>query len=417
MNMKRFCKLSTWVLVALMTLLTAFTGDNSLNAGEPPMKKEISLTSSQRKMLDNNNDFAFNLLRTVSQQQHGSTIVSPISVSYMLGMLNAGAQGETRRQITDVLGMGDSVKDINRYFKKMINEAPYLDAKAKVRIANSIFVNSDKDIHLIPQYKTDMQTYYDALVDALDFSDSRNVDIINDWCDTHTIGMIPKILDQLNAEAAMYLLNAVYFKATWAMKFDPDETRDQNFTKQNGSTVKRPMMHLNSRAAYSENELYKTLCLPYGDNAYSMYVLLPHKGIRVNDIISRLTAQELKQQQRAMRSVQVDIKIPRFTVSSDINLKDALSSMGMPLAFDYYGAEFPNMAQGQDLYVSMMKQKARIEVNEEGTKAAAVTIVEMRNRSASIAQNYTFHATRPFIYFIVEESTGSIFFMGTYCGD
>ena len=414
--MKGFCKLSTWALVTLMTLLPAFTGtDNALNAGEPPLKKEIRLTPSQRKMQDNNNDFACRLLRTVSQRQQGSTIVSPISVSYMLGMLNTGAQGETRRQITDVLGMGDEVKDINIYFKKMIDEAPYLDAKAKVRIANCIYANSKQGISLIPQYKTDMQTYYDAQVDALDFSDSRNVNVINNWCDTHTIGMIPKILDQIDPDAAMYLLNAVYFKATWAMKFDPDETRDRDFTKQNRTTVKLPMMHLKTRAAYGENELYKTLCLPYGDNAYSMWVLLPDEGIGVNDIIGRLTEQELKQQRQAMRTVQVDILIPRFTTTNDTDLKDVLSSMGMPLAFNCYGAEFPNMAQGHDLYVSMMKQKARIEVNEEGTKAAAVTIAQMTRNAVS--RGYTFHATRPFVYYIVEESTGSIFFMGTYYGD
>ena len=416
MNMKRFCKPGTCALVVLM-LLTASLTDNALHAGEPPLKKDIQLNTSQRRMLENNNDFACDLLRTVTRQQQGSTIVSPISVSYMLGMLNAGAQGETQRQIADVLGMGDDVKGVNTCFKKLIDGAPYLDAKAKVRIANAIFANSGLGISLVPQYKIDMETWYNAQIEALDFGNSRNVNVINDWCDTHTNGMIPKILDRLTPDAAMYLLNAVYFKATWAMKFDPDETHDRNFTKQNRTTVMRPMMHLKTRAAYSENGLYKMLSLPYGDKAYSMWVILPDKGISVNEIIDRLTAQELKQQRHAMRTVQVDILIPRFTTTSDTDLKDVLSSMGMPLAFDRDFAEFPNMAQNRELYVSMMKQKARIEVNEEGTKAAAVTIAQMTNRSASSAMGYTFHATRPFIYFIVEEGSGAIFFMGTYCGD
>ena len=420
--MERFWKLSTWRIVALMTLLPAFIGnDNFLNAGEPPVKKDILLTASQRMMLDNNNDFACNLLRAINEQKQGdgSFVVSPISVSYLLGMLNAGADGNTRQQIADVLGLDGSVQESNRYFKKLIDEAPYVDSKVTVKIANCIDVNSARDISLVPQYEADMRTYYKAQIDALDFTDGRSLGLINDWCDIHTNGMIPRILDRLTPDAAMYLLNAVYFKASWAEKFDLSATREMNFTKQNGSTVMRQMMHLKTKAAYGQNDLCEMLRLPYGSSGYSMYVLLPCKGKTVSDIIRSLSANTLKQQQmRELTIREVDILLPRFTTTSETDLAGILSSMGMPLAFDYYCAEFPNMAQGHDdLYVSMMKQKAKIEVDEEGTKAAAVTVAEVRNRSASIRQGYTFHATHPFVYYIAEASTGTIFFMGTYCGD
>ena len=420
--MKRFWKYSTCIAVVAMTILPALTGnDNLLNAGEPPVKKDILLTPGQRIMLDNNNDFACNLFRSINEQKRGrgSFIVSPISVSYMLGMLNEGADGNTRRQISDVLGLGNDVHDINMYFKKMTDEAPRVDSKVAVKIANCIDVNSRKGISLIPQFEADMRKYYSAQVDEMDFTTGGNVDIINNWCKSKTQGMIPKILDKLDPEAAMYLLNAVYFKASWVWIFDPKETRDRSFTKEDGSTVKCMMMHRKSQASYGKNDLCEMLCMPYGSNGYSMYVLLPRMGKTVGDIIKNISAKELKKQRTyEMSNHEVDILIPRFTTENETDLTSVLSSMGMPLAFNERAAEFPNMAlEHDDLYVSKMKQKAKIEVDEEGTKTAAVTVTEMRNRAAGPSSGYTFHATHPFVYYIIENSTGSIFFMGTYCGD
>ena len=421
MKTKRLWILRAWGVLMLMTILPAVTShDIFLNAGEPPVKRDIKLTQYQREMLDHNTDFACNLFRTINEQKHGdgSIIVSPISVSYLLGMLNMGAEDETFWQISDVLGLGGSVEEINKYFKKMIDEAPRVDPRVTVKIANCIDVNSARDIILLPQYEADMLKYYNAQIDALDFTNSSNVDIINNWCKTHTNGMIPRILDNLKSDAAMYLLNAVYFKAMWTNKFNSKETSDMNFTRPNGSTVKQPLMHLNlQQASYSENDLCKALSLPYGNKGYSMYILLPKKHKTVNDIIQNLSSRSIKQQKHVMRPCHVDILIPRFTAANETNLKDVLSSMGMPLAFDEDRAQFTNMAQGRTLYVSMMKQKAIIEVNEEGTKAVAVTVAETKTRSARVESCYTFHATHPFVYFIIEESTGSIFFMGTYCGD
>ena len=399
----------------MMAALPAFI----INAGEPPVKKNISLTPTQRKMCDRNTDFACNLFRTVTKSKQGnsSTILSPVSVSYLLGMLNEGADGNTRQQISDVLGLGDDVLETNKYFKKLIDEAPLVDAKATVKIANLITVNSARGINLIQQYQYDMQKYYKAKADALDFGSGNSLDYINNWCNSHTNGMIPSILNRLDMEACMYLLNAVYFKASWTHKFDPEATRDRTFTKQNGSTVMLPMMHRKGNASYGENGLYKMLCMPYGSNGYSMYVLLPHNGNTIDDIIQDLSAQTLKEEQHEMSNREVDILMPRFTTTSETYLEDALSSMGMPLTFNKMLAEFPNMANCSDLYVSMMKQRAKIEVNEEGTKAAAVTVSAMTNRSMSIGSICTFHATKPFVYYIVENSTGTIFFMGTYCGD
>ena len=420
--MKRYTIINTLAAVALTTFLTACANDAFFtfdNGEEQPVKKNISLTEAQQQMRDNNNDFACNLFRTIYEMNNkdSSMVLSPISVSYVLGMLNCGADGNTRAQITDVLGLGTSLQEINEYFKKMIDEAPVVDPKVTVKIANCIEANSAMDITLVPEYQDNMQKYYDAEIGSLDFSLSSSLNYINNWCNTHTNGMIPTILDELHQDAVAYLLNAVYFKATWTEKFDSKETRDMDFTKQDGTTVKRPIMHLKTNAVYGQNDLCKMLRLPYGSNGYSMYVLLPNEGKTVDDIIESISAETLKQQQtKQMTTCAVDILMPRFTTSDMTKLEAPLSALGMPQAFTPF-AEFPNMAQGRNLYVSKMLQKAKIEVNEEGTKAAAVTVVETRTWSSSNPTVWKFHATRPFVYYIMEESTQSIFFMGTYCGD
>ena len=409
-DMKRFWKYGAMVAFVLMSTLLSFAKDSAPIA-------------PQGRIADGNNDFACNLLRAIYEQQQGggSFIMSPISVSYMLGMLNAGAEGETQRQITDVLGLDGSPQKINKYFKKVMDNAVNADTTVTVKIANCININSGKNYRLIPKYKANMQKYYDAQIDAFDFTDVGNLSIINKWCDTHTDGMIPKILDKLDPRAAMYLLNAVYFKASWTDKFDPNNTRNRIFTKQDGTILEHKMMHVAIKAAYGSNNLCKMLRLPYGNGSYSMYVLLPHEGKTVGDIIQSLSAQQLAQQRTKEMTIQnVDIEMPRFTTESKTHLEQVLSSMGMPLAFNPREAQFTKMIKGEELWVSMMMQKAKIEVNEKGTKASAVTIAKGVTKSFTGGNRTSyveFHATRPFVYYIVDNSSGTIYFMGTYCGE
>ena len=429
--MKRSWIFNTLAVVVLLSILLAFASNNkTLKAAEQPVENDSPSTAAQGEMssdnnvtLDENNDFACNLFRTIYEQQKGkrSIFVSPISVGYLLGMLHEAAGGETRRQINDVLGLGGSVEEINMYFKKKMEEAAHIDSTVTLKTANCIFFKSGSRI--IPQYKADMQDYYNAWIEAIDLGEASVLNKINNWCKTNTGGMIPEILknEDLNPNRMMYLLNAVYFKASWTTKFNPKETRDKYFTKRDGTTVKHKMMHLETKAAYGENELCQMLCLPYGNKSYRMYVLLPRKGKTIDKIIQNLSANKLEQMRKHEMATQlVDIFMPRFSTESETGLIDVLSAMGMPSAFAS-GAEFPNMLQGHkdDLFVSMMKQKAKIEVSEEGTKAAAVTIAEMSLKCevALEEQVYKFHATHPFVYLIVENNTGTIYFMGTYCGE
>lgn len=232
-------------IMVLMTGLLVFAGDgNYFNNEELPVEKDIAsiasqvetpndntMTASPVGMQDNNNDFACKLFRTIIEQKgvDSSIVVSPISVSYLLGMLNEGADGETRQQITDVLGLGGSVQEINKYFKKMMGDAQSVDPSVTLKNANCIYFKLGMTIN--PKFKADMQNYYDANVEAINFNSSSILNNINNWCKTHTDGIIPELVtkEELNPLAVMYLLNAVYFKASWTDQIDPRSTRDLDF--------------------------------------------------------------------------------------------------------------------------------------------------------------------------------------------
>ena len=225
--------------------------------------------------------------------------------------------------------------------------------------------------------------------------------------------MIPSILDEINPSAAMYMLNAIYFKADWAAKFNKKHTREMNFTLPNGTTVKRELMHIKARALCGQDEKCATLRLPFGNGAYSMYVLLPAEGISLEDFIQGMTIQDLNAHLNNIYTGDIDVLLPKFETSSHIELIETLKGMGIKSAFDPYRADFSNMTNAS-LCVSMMFQKAKIEVNEDGAKAAAVTLSGFCLTNYESIPEFDFHATRPFLYLIMEESTHSIFFIGTY---
>ena len=411
-------KLMTLLLV--MLALTACKDDDEEVVYMLPETKPIQLSAEQKQMRDNNNEFAWRLFQTMQEQKGDtSTVLSPISVTYMLGMLNAGAAGTTRDEITATLGFGSDPAAVNEYCKKMIEGAPNVDPAATVRIANCINVNSAKGLSLLKQYVKDMENYYSAQIETLDFTKSSSLETINKWCSKNTDGMIPSILDELSPDAAMCLLNAIYFKADWTEKFDKNDTRNSSFTLPDGSVVTRELMHRMAIAQGCESELCSMLRIPFGSGGYSMYVMLPAEGKTTGDLIRDMSQQELTDHLDAidMTPHEVDILMPRFEIVSDIDLIDVLEPMGIKSAFTS-SADFSNMSDMR-LFVSMMKQKAKIEVDEDGAKASAVTVAEMGPTSPG-PQHYEkaeFHAIRPFLYFILEESTRSIFFIGTYCGN
>ena len=367
-------------------------------------------------MRDKGNEFAWRLFGALQQTigDQGNTVMSPLSVTYLLGMMDAGAAGSTRDEITAALGLGDDVMAVNKYCKTMIDGAASVDPTAKVRIANCIDVNSALGFSLLPQFVNDMSHYYNAQIEALDFTKGSALDKINNWCKDNTDGMIPRILDELDPSMAMCMLNAIYFKADWTTKFNKKNTCEMDFTLADGTTAKREIMHMKARALCGLNDTCSVLRLPFGNGAYSMYVLLPAQGVTLDELVKGMTAQNLDERLNNVFTADVDILLPKYEVASDIYLTDMLKSLGITSAFDNIRADFSNMTSSS-VWVSTMLQKAKIEINEDGGKAAAITLSFCFTSYVSVP-NLDFHATRPFLYVIREESTRSIFFMGSYQG-
>ena len=422
-------------VVALMGCSSDSTG-NDRDDGEMvidmlPETRSIVLTQEQRAFVGKNTDFSFNLFRSISQMPAGkkSSIISPISVTYVLGMLNDGAAGNTAKEISSVVGFGEGkTQAVNDFCKKLIDEAPKTDPSVTLEIANIVIGNDYRHVGFEPPYVRDMQDYYRAEITNLDFSQkTETLAEVNGWCNDKTHGMIPEILNEseLKTNALLLLMNAIYFKATWTEKFDPADTRDKTFTTADGKTQSLPMMHRKALAQYSENDVCTMLNLPYGSgDKWSMKVLLPREGKTVDDVIATLNAESWEALRFSGWNPVVDIEIPRFKTSFETDLIEPLSAMGAPTMFLPNSAEFPNICSNfkQGLYVGLMKQKAAIEVDEEGTKASAVTVAEIEKTAygpwdIEKPMNIDFHANRPFVYVIQEASSGVIFFLGTYRGE
>lgn len=408
-----------WAAIALMMVTTWSACSKSEDDATPDNKnnelRKISLTRAEQDLVNESNNFAFSLFRQVTSDK--SEIVSPISITYALGMLNNGAAGETQKEINKVLGFGTAGADsINAFCRKMLTEAPTLDKLTKVMIANTIYMN--KDYELKSDFINKAKTFYDAEPETRDFADGKTRDVINKWGNDHTEGMIPEVLteEEFSPIAVSYLLNAIYFKGTWAEKFDKDNTKDETF-KGYSADKQVPMMHQEHEFNYAETDDCQALCLPYGNLAYRMTILLPKEGKTINDVLKNLTAESWERYQFMDRAY-VDLKLPRFESTTDVGLNDIMSALGMPRAFDPYLAEFPNFCN-VPTFIGMMKQVAKIKLNEEGTEAAAVTVIGeyVSAIEPPEPQHVQFFANRPFLYVISEQSTGAIFFIGQYMGD
>lgn len=395
--------------------------------------KPIQLTKAQTVFVNDNNQFTLNFLKTVNDvdKSDKSFIYSPLSITYVLGMVNDAATGQTEKELEQTLGFQQGgIQAVNDYCKKLIDGLPKVDKDVTLNIANAIFLNKDKTLK--KQFAEDVSNYYDAAAKSLDFKESKkSVDVINKWCDDKTNGMIPKILDSTDPNAVSYLLNAIYFKADWASKFDKNNTKEEDFETLNGK-IKLPLMHQNVLISYLKNNVYSAVRIPYGNGLWSMDVMLPEEGKTVDDVIEHLAQYGLVgygfngTMGDTYSAYEVDLKLPRYETESDTDSKAVggliplMEKLGIHLAFDGDFAEIPNMCENGDVYISLMRQKAKIKVSEEGSEAAAVTVAgESFTTSLSPDPVYpkaTFYANKPFVYVIREQSSGVILFVGKFTG-
>ena len=396
----------------------AENGNANWSVNEEVDESFLILSDAQHEMVNNNNSFAFSLYNKTMGMN--SRVVSPLSVTYLMSMLANGADGETQQQILATLGWAGegiqqpSLQDINDYSRMLIEKTARLDKAVTVEIANYVAVN--KEFKLNSKFQKSVERDYKAGVESLNFTSPSTLKRINDWCNDRTHGMIPSIINELDPDAVSYLMNAIYFNGTWKDKFSKEETKQEIFRGYTRDIQYVDMMHRHGEYFYADGDGYSAVSIPYGNGAFRMTVILPSEGSFLRDVMASMDGGKFQALQRSMEKCNVDLKIPRFTTEVDLPLNDIISALGAPLIFSPQ-ADFSQFARG-DFYVSKMFQKAKIEVSEEGTKAAAVTaaIMMMSAMRPEKKRNVVFHADSPFAYIISENSTGSIYFMGQYTG-
>ena len=400
------------------------SSDNDIENEEPKERKDIALTRSQIQLVSSGNTLACNMLKIIASQHSESFIFSPISLEYALAMVNNGAAGETENQIRDVIGFGDrSVKEVNEFYKYLTENLLNVDNTVAMNIANAQVFNTaiGDESKYNKDYKNALTGYYNALFEGYDFAkdNKKALSAINSWASKQTEGMINPLLDELDPYSATLLMNAIYFKGSWADKFDSSFTRKEDFTKGDGAKTKVDMMNQTSNVSYYFDKNCSAISKTYGNGAFKMTFILPDEGITTAELAKGLDRTALERIIKRKGSEEVIIKIPKFETSFTIELNDMLKSLGMVDAFNPTKADFSSMSSHLSLYISRVLQKARIKVEEKGTEAAAVTVIEMKLTSAipSPGEPLTFYATRPFLYTISEVSTGAILFMGQYNGD
>ena len=397
-------------VLSILAAIFTFAASQDIQA-QTTERKQIHLSEEEELLVNSNNDFAFNLFRAAQNDE--SQILSPLSITYALGMLNNGATGETQQEINKTLGFGDAGADaVNAFCKKMLRKAPSLDEGTDVLIGNTIYTN--KGYTLRSGFVKKAKKYYNAHPESRDFHDGKTLDIINQWASDHTNKMIQQVLDErsFNPDAVSYLLNAIYFKGTWTNRFDSRWTKEEPFNDKE----KVMMMQQNAKLYYNDNDIYQSVQLPYGNEAYSMTVMLPHKGKTVDDILNNLNAERWRENKRQMSEQTVDLKLPRIETCTDLELNEIMQSLGIQKAFTN-AAEFDKFCK-IPTSIGLIKQVARIKLDEKGTEAAAVTVILQKLGSAANSPlPIEFHANRTFLYVISEQSTGAIFFIGKFTGN
>jgi serpin B len=393
----------------LLLLVISLSG--CTNWVEPdPVPGDIVLTQKSAELISADNSFTFKLLNKIPANSTKNVMVSPLSISLALSMALNGAETTTKTAMINTLGFGGlTVDEINQIYLDLITALKQADPKVVMNVANSIWIR--KNYPVLDPFLTTNQKYYDATISRLDF-DITGLNTINAWVNEKTNTKIPKILDQISANEIMFLINAVYFNGQWKIQFDKTKTQNENFTLSSGGSVSVPMMKGKELLGYSVQTGYKALKMNYGRGKFGMTLLLPDDGKTPEQILSQLTPAAFVALENSLSTtVKTDVWLPKFKFSYDCDLKEILSALGMSIAFVDGQADFSKINSTDKLFITKVKHKTFIDVNEEGTEAAAVTSIGIGVTSIGPSEPI-FHATKPFLFFITEEDTQAIIFTG-----
>jgi len=370
----------------------------------------LVLTSLDQQKVTADNAFTLNLFKNLDSANIGGAnlFVSPLSVSFALGMTSNGAAGQTLTAFQNTLNFaGLTQAQANDYYNNLITNLPQLDPNTTLDIANSIWYR--QGFNVLPQFLQTDSTYFHAKIESLDFTNPASVNTINSWVNDNTGGKIPTIISQIPGNAVMYLVNAIYFKSTWKESFDVNATKALSFYLADNNTVQASFMTGKIDFNYYNDNTVSVYELPYSNNKFSMVIILPAQGTSVNQLATGLNQAQWQTWMAGLKPVNNTITLPKFKFSYNDTLNNALTDLGLGIAFSD-NANFSLINNGVPLKISQVVHKAFVETDESGTTAAAATSVGIVALVATASPPVINH---PFIFAIREMSSGLILFAGT----
>lgn len=405
-----------WGLVSLIIVLWTSAGLLLAVKQRPKPGNKAVPKADIKAVIASNSEFAFDLYAKLKddpkvKEAGGNLFFSPYSISTALTMTYAGARGRTEKQMADVLHCSLPQDQLHPAFSQLEKQLNERDKKAgyELNVANSLW--GLKDYHFLPEFLELNKKYYGAGFNVVDFikQTEKARKTINAWVGKKTKSKIKELIPKgiLDKWTVLVLTNAIYFKGDWAIQFDKKDTRDAPFTVSPDNKVSVPLMYLKENFKYFANRKLQILELPYKGKHLSMIVFLSKKADGLAELEKSLALENMNKWLAELREQEVMVYLPKFKITWGVfELKDILISMGMRAAF--VGADFSGMTGTKDLFISNVLHKAFVEVNEEGTEAAAATAVVMKR----VSVGPVFRADRPFIFMIRDNRSESILFMG-----
>jgi serpin B len=371
-----------------------------------------SATAAEQTLSQADNEFGFTLFHSLNNSEpENNLLISPFSVAAALTMTHNGAASETKTVMENTLHLaGLEIDDINRTYKSLLAFLQELDPEVQMEIANSIWY--EQSLLVKNDFRDTNTEYYDAEVRALDFAKAVSVEHINNWVDLKTHGKIRTIIDKIDPLQLMFIINAVYFKATWTHPFPENLTKAEPFFRKDGTDVPCQLMSQTGNFAYCDDDTLQAITLPLGNALFGMSIIFPAKNVDIDALISALEQNTWSGITDHLSPAYGNIFFPRFEFQYKAELKEALSKLGMSDCFDVR-ADFSNISD-TPLFIENVIHKTYIKTDEKGTEAAAVTAAVMLGSSVhpDPKPEFTMRVDRPFLFVIHERMSGAILFLG-----
>ncbi|HRW97669.1 MAG TPA: serpin family protein [Bacteroidales bacterium] len=399
-------KTMMFTLFALILLLLPACEKSNEPATTEPLPIQLPLKASE--VIQQSNAFGLDLFKLTAQGDTGNMMLSPLSAATALTMLLNGCEGATYDQIQQMLGFTDlTITEINDAYKSLLSQLLSVDPEITLTLANALFYHS---AFMVKQpFLYTLEEDFSATVKSIDFSQPSALEAINAWADDKTNGKIPKVLDELSPSTVMILMNALYFMGNWTYRFDKELTVTAPFYTDNGNIMEVSMMQNTLSLKTFSAEDFSAVELPYGRTNFSMIVILPdgQPGEFVANLNENIWEEMTAYFDNTDASVEIIFSMPKFKFAYEKSLKDQLIALGMTDAFDEIQADLGGISN-EDIFVSFVKQNTFIDVNEEGTEAAAVTTIGFEITSAPVS----FTVNRPFVFAIRERTSNALLFIG-----